>query len=526
VKWTDGVWRLLDTGVRSGAENIALDQTLLVAKSRQISPNTLRFLQFYPPVVLVGYHQAVEEEVRLDYCREHGIDIGRRITGGGAIFFDPSQIGWEIVVSKDAPGIPRAIEDIYRKMCEGAIAGLRRLGIPATFRPRNDIEVHGRKISGTGGTDMGRAMLFQGTLLMDFDVDTMLRALRLPVEKLKDKEVASVKERVTCVCEMLGQLPSREEMLAALRQGFESTFGVSFIEGGLLPEEETLLQNQVLTIGGADYIYSLRQGVRSRTELCSIFKAPGGLLRTSLVVDIQVRQLKSALITGDFFAFPKSAIFDLEARLKDVPAEPEIISAIVDRFYAETHPVIPGVTPDDLKRAIGEALLKMDYPTYGIPLQEVNSVFTVVKPYEEIPEPNVLLLPYCAKLPECDYRYQEGCVECGQCSVGDAFQLAERYALDPVTIQNYEHLEETLRGWQQRGARSFVGSCCEAFLAKHRDDFERIGLPGILVSLSNVTCYDLGQEEVAHQGRFDRLTHLKLDLLETVVKSVKRGRNV
>lgn len=521
---TKGPWRLLDTGVRTAAENVALDQALLVARSRGLSPNTLRFLQFYPPVVLVGYHQSVEEEVRLDYCREHGIQVGRRITGGGAIYFDPSQIGWEIIVAKDAPGIPRAIEAVYRKMCEGAIRGLQRLGIAAEFRPRNDIEVRGRKISGTGGTDLGQAMLFQGTLLMDFDVETMLRALRLPVEKLKDKEVASVRERVTCVREELGHVPAREEVLAALREGFEASLGVSFVQAGLLPEEETLLQRCLLTIGSDDYVHGLRQGQHTRRELCSIYKAPGGLLRTTLVVDAQVRQLKSALITGDFFAFPSRAIFDLEARLKDVPAEQETVDRIVERFFAETGAVIPGVTPRQLADAIGEALRKIDYPAYGIPAEEVNAVFTLVRPLEAMPKPGVLLLPYCAKLLDCAYRYEPGCSECGGCGIGEAFQMARRYGLRPITIQNYEHLEETLRSCQEGGAESFVGSCCEAFLAKHRDDLERIGLPGILVMLSDVTCYDLGREEEAHHGRFDRLTHLKLDLLETVIKSVRHGQ--
>lgn len=517
-------WRLLDTGIRSAAENIALDQALLVATSRGISPNTLRFLQFSPSAVLVGYHQCVEEEVRLDFCRKNEIDIGRRITGGGAIYFDPTQLGWEIIAARNDRRIPGTIEEIYRLMCEGAARGLQRLGIPAAFRPRNDIEVRGRKISGTGGTDWGGAILFQGTLLMDFDVETMLRALRIPVEKLKDKEVDSVKERVTWVRRELGRMPVRGEVLLALRQGFEETLGVSFVEGRLTPEEETLAREHLPIIQGEDYIYGLRSGQRSRAEVRSIYKAQGGLIRTTLVVDRQRRRIKSVLITGDFFAFPKRAIFDLEARLKDAPADLGAVELIIDHFFAETQPAIPGVRPSDLVKAIGEALDKLNYPAYGIPPEEVNSVFTVVEPYEGVPEPTALLLPYCAKLPDCALRYEEGCVGCGLCGIGDAFSLARQHGLKPITIQNYEHLEDTLRNCLDQGIKGFIGCCCEAFLAKHREDFERIGLPGILVDLNNVTCYDLGREVDAHHGRFDRLTHLKLDLLEKVIESVKNGR--
>jgi len=79
-------WRLLDTGARSGAENMALDETFLELKAGEKIPPTLRFLQFSSPTVLVGHHQSVEEEVRLDYCKSQRIEINRRLTGGGALY--------------------------------------------------------------------------------------------------------------------------------------------------------------------------------------------------------------------------------------------------------------------------------------------------------------------------------------------------------------------------------------------------------------------------------------------------------
>ena len=74
-------WRLLDTGARSAAENMALDEVLLEQKAYEKILHTLRFLQFSNPTVLVGHHQSVEEEVRLSYCQEKKIEINRRLTG-------------------------------------------------------------------------------------------------------------------------------------------------------------------------------------------------------------------------------------------------------------------------------------------------------------------------------------------------------------------------------------------------------------------------------------------------------------
>ncbi|HCF71178.1 MAG TPA: ligase, partial [Syntrophomonas sp.] len=198
-------WRLLDTGSLSAAHNMALDKVILSARSRNLVPNTVRFLQFSPQCVLVGYHQAVELEVEEEYCRNKGIEINRRITGGGNLYWgDESQLGWELFAPRDSAGIPNRLEDMYRLMCESAIAGLKRLGVTASYRPANDIEVNGRKISGTGGTEIGDAFLYQGTLLTDFDVDTMIASLKLPIKKLEDKQIKNFKNRVIDLKEVLG----------------------------------------------------------------------------------------------------------------------------------------------------------------------------------------------------------------------------------------------------------------------------------------------------------------------------------
>ena len=86
-------WRIVDTAPMSAAENICIDEAMLDARSKGLVPNTLRFCQYKPSSVLVGFHQSVELEIREDFCRKVGVDINRRITGGGAIFFDESQLG-------------------------------------------------------------------------------------------------------------------------------------------------------------------------------------------------------------------------------------------------------------------------------------------------------------------------------------------------------------------------------------------------------------------------------------------------
>ena len=511
-------WRLLDTGPCSAAENMALDDVLLELKAENRMPHILRFLQFSHPAVLVGHHQSVEEEVRLDYCRTRGIEISRRLTGGGALYWGKPELGWEIYISKNDPRVPARIEDLYGFMGRASAVGLRHLGIPAHFRPRNDVEVNGCKISGTGGTELSGAILFQGTLLVDFDADEMLRALRIPTEKLQDKEIESVKERVTCLKWQLGRTPSPGEIKSALARGFSEAFGVAFDLKPLTSEEQGLLDAKRPYFSSPDYVYKVRESLPRRKTLSSILKAPGGLIRVSVALDTKARVINQILITGDFFAYPKRTIFDLESLLKNSKASLSQMEEIIHTFWADRKPKIPGVREAHLIQAVGEAVAKMDLLPCGFDEEETHHLFPVLKPFSEVRKPEVLLLPYCAKEVDCDYRTLQGCDECGRCSVGNASRMARSFNMEPVTIQNYEELESILSRLGRSGVRSFVGSCCEPFYGKHRPDFERIGLPGILVDVEQSTCYDLGQEKEAFKGRFENQTHLNLPLLQRVLE--------
>ncbi|RLB11455.1 MAG: lipoate--protein ligase, partial [Deltaproteobacteria bacterium] len=285
-------WRLLDSPPMTAAENMALDETLVELKGQGKTPNTIHFLQFSPRAVLVGFHQSIAEEVRLQYCLDSGIEINRRITGGGAIFFDESQLGWEVICDKAFFGIPIPNSRLFKLLCEPVVIALRLLGIESSFRPRNDIEVNGRKISGTGGTESEDAFLFQGTMLTDFDVDTMLRCLRIPVEKLKAKEIDSIKERVTCLKWELGYVPELEEIKQAIRTGFERCLGIKLEPGGLTRDEERVFKEKVRWFQSEQWIDMVRTPRQRHEVVQAAYKNDEGLIRFTFVVDLQRKRVK------------------------------------------------------------------------------------------------------------------------------------------------------------------------------------------------------------------------------------------
>ena len=172
-------------------------------------------------------------------CTEHGVDYVRRITGGGAVFHD-AELTYSIVIPETHPSMPTNILDSYGRICNALIRGLKNVGITSTYAPINDIIVQGKKISGNAQTRKLNTVLQHGTILLDVDVDTMFSLLKVPNEKIKDKLIADVKQRVTSVKHVMGKEIDFERVATAMKAGFEHEFEIDLIEGNLTKEEKAL----------------------------------------------------------------------------------------------------------------------------------------------------------------------------------------------------------------------------------------------------------------------------------------------
>lgn len=512
-------WRLLDTPPMTAAENMALDDTLVELRGRNRTPNTLHFLQFSPRAVLVGFHQSVAEEVRVDYCRQENIHINRRTTGGGAIFFDENQLGWEVICDKAFFNISIPNQRLFRTLCNPVVTALKQLGLESNFRPRNDIEINGRKISGTGGTESDGAFLFQGTMLVDFDVNTMLKSLKIPVEKLKAKEIDSIKERVTCLNWELGYTPSLEAIKSAIRTGFSKELGVEFVPGGLTPEEEDLFGKKLEYYRSPEWIDFVKPKFKRNEVVQAAYKSEAGLVRFTLVVDQPRNRVQNIFITGDFLSFPTRALFDLETCLRGLPLDHELLSSVIKKFFDDGRILIPGMGWHDFIKPLTLVIEKVKIARFGIPLELCNQISVCNGTFEEVlaKKPSVLLLPYCSKSKDCDLRYKKGCRICGDCSIGTGATMGREKKMKIVCITSFEDLMAELDKMKRRGDSSFIGCCCRPFFDKHVDDFEKSGMPGILLEIDSTTCYELDQLKEAYAGRFESQTHLNLELLNTVL---------
>ena len=316
------------------------------------APSTLRFLRFTPSALL-GFHQSAEQELNLEYCRAHGVAIQRRITGGGAIYFDETQLGWELYLQRSDLGCAD-MQAISQRICTAAARGIQSLGVNAQYRPRNDIEVDGRKISGTGGAFDGDALMFQGTLLLQFDVEKMLRVLRIPAEKLSDKAIASARERVANLADLLGHAPALELVQQQLAAAFAAEFDVAFAPGELTEQEQNRFDAALAEIDTDDWVHLQRRPDTERPVLEAAIKFAAGLVRVRVNYDQARGRIQQLWFSGDFFVSPRRTIADLEAALRDSDAR--AVRQNVAAFFAERQVDMLGLRAEDFSAVIEAAL--------------------------------------------------------------------------------------------------------------------------------------------------------------------------
>jgi lipoate-protein ligase A len=236
-------WRLIELTTNDAYMNMAIDEAILTMIQKGKSQNTIRFYRWNPSTVSIGYFQSLIDEVNVEACKKFNVDIVRRITGGGAVYHDYNgEVTYSVIVSRENPKIPEDILNSYNVLCNGIVLGLRKLNLNPAFKPINDIIVNGKKISGNAQTRKLNAVLQHGTILIDVDVEKMFNLLKVSDEKIKDKMISSVKERVTSIKKELGREVNFSEVAEALKEGFEEALNIKLSPGKLTEEEKALAE--------------------------------------------------------------------------------------------------------------------------------------------------------------------------------------------------------------------------------------------------------------------------------------------
>jgi lipoate-protein ligase A len=311
------------------------------------------------PYVCIGYHQDVTHEVDVDFCRANHIPIFRRKVGGGSVFLDGDQLFFHLILKAGNPAIPPSKKAFYQKFLQPIVDLHRQIGIPAEYKPVNDIVVNHRKISGTGVGEIGGCIVLVGNLILDFNYQMMSRILNVPDEKFRDKVRKTIEDNLTTIRRELedhtGTKWDEATLNALIPKTFKKLFG-SFDSVG----KDDALVSQMEKLGthmlSDAWLYrkskpvsrrsvKIRSGVEVKHQR---HKASGGLIRADF--EIQNGRLSRVDISGDFFCYPEDSIHQLERMLEGTGTAD--IQQVLTSFCSRQDIEIPGIDLSDWIRVL------------------------------------------------------------------------------------------------------------------------------------------------------------------------------
>jgi lipoate-protein ligase A len=307
------------------------------------------------PYVCIGFHQDVKQEVDLDYCKTNNIPVFRRDLGGGAVYLDGNQLFFQLILRKDNPAVPKRKERFYLKFTQPIVNVYNEIGIPAQFKPVNDIIAGSRKISGTGVGEIGNCIVFVGNLIMDFNYAMMARVLKVPDEKFRDKVHKTLRDNLSTIRRELGKADAKkwdenslnnlmlkefQALLGPMEPGernldLQTRMDELYIQ---MSSDEWLFRKGKKKVDGRDI--KIRSGIKM---LHRVHKAPGGLLRA----DVELIEDKFGVVSlsGDFFCFPEGAVGRLESYLEGQPVG--AATDLLKEFFSDHKIETPGIAIDD-----------------------------------------------------------------------------------------------------------------------------------------------------------------------------------
>lgn len=264
--------------------------------------------------VIVGKNQNTLSEVDLDYTDSHGIEVVRRMSGGGAVYHDLGNICYTVIAphNKDI--------DTYREFSAPLIKYLNEIGVPAKFSGRNDIEVDGYKVSGNAERIYRDRVMHHGTLLFDTDLTVLEKALIPSPLKLKSKGIKSVRARVENIKTLCNLDYSADEFFERLCSHFSSIY-----------DEKQFSNDEISIIRdfARDKYQSYEWNVGASMKATGEARARFDYGIVEITYDVVDGVFRNAKIYGDFFEVGN--IGEIEARLNGIkPTREALRKALKD----------------------------------------------------------------------------------------------------------------------------------------------------------------------------------------------------
>ena len=238
-------WRLLKPESYDAFFNMAIDEAMLEARIKDKVPNTLRLYRWRPSAVSIGRFQSIWKEVNLEECAVSGVDVVRRISGGGAVYHDSEdEITYSVVMKRRDLGTDDVVQAYYY-ICNGLIEAARMVGVEAEYDRGNsrhcpNITAKKRKISGNAQANRKDTILQHGTMLVKVDFSKMFTFLKIPCKNTCTDFQSIAERKISSLVSELGRPLPISQVYGAIRNGFEEALGIELAEGVLTDYEVNL----------------------------------------------------------------------------------------------------------------------------------------------------------------------------------------------------------------------------------------------------------------------------------------------
>lgn len=260
IKLEKAKWYFINSGPCSPSYNMAMDEALLDWHSEGLIPPVIRFYEWNPATLSIGYFQSVEKEIDMEAVKKLGLGFVRRPTGGRGVLHE-HELTYSVIVTESYPSMPATITEAYRVISEGLLLGFQHLGLDAYFsvpntdeqkdnlkKPKSavcfdtpswyELVVEGKKVAGSAQTRQKGVILQHGAILLDLDEDKLIQTFKFASDEVRNKVKKSLSQKAVSINKIISKPISIEECKVAFKKGFEDALEIELVEYKLTQEQQ------------------------------------------------------------------------------------------------------------------------------------------------------------------------------------------------------------------------------------------------------------------------------------------------
>ena len=252
-------WYFINSGPSSPSYNMALDEALLTWHSENSIPPVIRFYEWSPATLSIGYFQKVHKDIDLESVKKLGLGFVRRPTGGRAVLHE-AELTYSIIVTEQHSKMPATVTEAYRVLSEGLLLGFQKLGLDAYFsipdteekqldlkKPKSavcfdapswyELVVEGKKVAGSAQTRQKGVILQHGSILLELDEDKLLSLFKFNSEEQKENMKRKLPEKAVAINQLAKHPITIENCVDAFKEGFAEALNIELVPYKLTEEQ-------------------------------------------------------------------------------------------------------------------------------------------------------------------------------------------------------------------------------------------------------------------------------------------------